>query len=133
MVLRMRQKVVVPTLPLTNPHWVVDPDFDLEFHVRRVVLPAPGTWPELLEFAQHLMAAPFDLARPLWEMVLVEGVATGAAQGTFLRNFDGKRRRAAGKNPGPRVNAFRLFHRPLRMWGQKAGTAGKGAIPKAPH
>jgi WS/DGAT/MGAT family acyltransferase len=79
MVLRMRQKVVVPTLPLTNPHWVVDPDFDLEFHVRRVVLPAPGTWPELLEFAQHLMAAPFDLARPLWEMVLVEGVHEGEA------------------------------------------------------
>ena len=33
---RMRQKVVVPTLPTTAPRWVVDPDFDLTFHVRRI-------------------------------------------------------------------------------------------------
>ncbi|MDT5134801.1 MAG: diacylglycerol O-acyltransferase / wax synthase, partial [Mycobacterium sp.] len=34
-VLRLRQKVVMPTLPTAAPRWVVDPDFNLDFHVRR--------------------------------------------------------------------------------------------------
>src|SRR4029077_8141100 len=40
-VIRMRQKVVIPPLPTTPPRWVVDPDFDLDYHLRRVALPAP--------------------------------------------------------------------------------------------
>src|ERR1041385_338851 len=39
-VIRMRQKVVIPPLPATPPRWVVDPDFDLDYHLRRVALPA---------------------------------------------------------------------------------------------
>jgi hypothetical protein len=39
-VIRMRQKVVIPPLPTTPPRWVVDPDFDLDYHLRRVALPA---------------------------------------------------------------------------------------------
>ena len=41
-VLRLRQKVVMPTLPTAAPRWVVDPDFNLDFHVRRVRVPEPG-------------------------------------------------------------------------------------------
>src|SRR4051794_33746450 len=73
-VVRLRQKVVVPSLPVASPQWVIDPDFDLEFHVRRVVLPPPGRLRDLLDYAQPLLAAPFDLARPLWELHLVEGL-----------------------------------------------------------
>ena len=40
---RLRQKVVTPTLPTAAPRWVVDPDFNLDFHVRRVRVPEPGT------------------------------------------------------------------------------------------
>ena len=29
-VVRLRQKVVVPTLPTASPRWVIDPDFNLE-------------------------------------------------------------------------------------------------------
>src|SRR5580693_1915694 len=42
-VARLRQKVVVPTLPTAAPRWVVDPDFNLDFHVRRVRVSEPGT------------------------------------------------------------------------------------------
>ena len=42
-VLRLRQKVVMPTLPTVAPRWVVDPDFNLDFHVRRIHVPSPGT------------------------------------------------------------------------------------------
>src|SRR5438105_11571087 len=51
---RMRQKVVVPALPLGSPQWIVDPDFDLSFHVRRCRLPEPGTMRQLLDFAEPL-------------------------------------------------------------------------------
>ena len=74
-VLRLRQRVVVPTLPVGTPQWIVDPDFDLDYHVRRVRVPEPGTIRQLLDLAQPMLAAPLDIARPLWEATLVEGLS----------------------------------------------------------
>jgi diacylglycerol O-acyltransferase / wax synthase len=73
-VIRMRQKVVVPPLPVTPPRWVVDPDFDLDYHLRRIALPAPGTLRQLLDLAEVILASPLDTTRPLWEAVYVEGL-----------------------------------------------------------
>ena len=73
-VIRMRQKVVVPPLPVTAPRWVVDPDFDLDYHVRRVALPGPGTLRQLLDLAEVTLQSPLDTSRPLWEAVYVEGL-----------------------------------------------------------
>ena len=76
-VIRMRQKVVVPPLPTTPPRWVVDPDFDLNYHLRRVALPAPGTLRQLLDLAEVTLQSPLDTSRPLWEAVHVEGLEGG--------------------------------------------------------
>jgi diacylglycerol O-acyltransferase len=76
-VLRLRQHVVVPTLPLGPAEWVTDPDFDLDFHLRHIRLPDPGSMRQLLDYTTQLIAAPFDLARPLWEVVLVDGITEG--------------------------------------------------------
>jgi WS/DGAT/MGAT family acyltransferase len=76
-VIRMRQKVVIPPLPATPPRWVVDPDFDLDYHLRRVALPAPGTLRQLLDFAELTLQSPLDTSRALWEAVYVEGLADG--------------------------------------------------------
>jgi diacylglycerol O-acyltransferase / wax synthase len=73
-VIRMRQKVVVPPVPVTPPRWVVDPDFDLDYHVRRIALPAPGTLRQLLDLAEVILASPLDTSRALWEAVYVEGL-----------------------------------------------------------
>jgi diacylglycerol O-acyltransferase / wax synthase len=73
-VVRMRQKVVIPPVPITPPRWVVDPDFDLDYHVRRVALPAPGTLRQLLDLAEVTLQSPLDTSRPLWEAVFVEGL-----------------------------------------------------------
>ena len=76
-IIRMRQKVVIPPLPATPPRWVVDPDFDLDYHLRRVALPAPGTLRQLLDFAELTLQSPLDTSRALWEAVYVEGLADG--------------------------------------------------------
>ena len=77
--LRLRQKVVTPVLPTTAPRWVVDPDFNLEFHVRRVAVAEPGTLRALLDYAETAMQSPMDVSRPLWTVTLVEGLAHGRA------------------------------------------------------
>ena len=73
-VVRMRQKAVVPPVPVTPPRWVVDPDFDLDYHLRRVALPAPGTLRQILDLAEITLQAPLDVTRPLWEALYVEGL-----------------------------------------------------------
>jgi WS/DGAT/MGAT family acyltransferase len=78
-VLRLRQKVVVPTLPTAAPRWVVDPDFNLDFHVRRMRAPQPGTLREVLDLAELSMQSPLDISRPLWTVTLIEGLAEDKA------------------------------------------------------
>ncbi|TVS84780.1 WS/DGAT/MGAT family O-acyltransferase [Mycobacterium helveticum] len=78
-VLRLRQKVVVPTLPTAAPRWVVDPDFNLDFHVRRVRVSGPGTLREVFDLAEIILQSPMDISRPLWTATLVEGLPDGRA------------------------------------------------------
>ena len=79
MVPRFRQKVVEPALGLGNPRWVNDPDFDLHYHVRRIRLPEPAGFAELLSAAEQVAMTPFDKARSPWESVLFEGLPDGRA------------------------------------------------------
>lgn len=78
-VLRLRQKVVTPTFPTAAPRWVIDPDFNLDFHLRRVRLPEPGTVRQLIDFAEVAAQSPLDISRPLWTATLIEGVENGQA------------------------------------------------------
>lgn len=55
--------------------WVDDDRFSLEYHVRHVALPAPGSDAQLKELAAWIMQRPLDRSRPLWEMWVVEGLA----------------------------------------------------------
>jgi HAD superfamily hydrolase (TIGR01490 family) len=79
MVPRMRQRVLEPALALGTPVWVTASDFDLSRHLHQVRLPAPGTLRQLLDVAQDFAAAPLDRDRPLWQALLVEGLADGRA------------------------------------------------------
>ena len=79
MVPRMRQRVVEPALALGTPVWVTAGDFDLSRHVHRIRLPAPGTMRQLLDVLQDFAATPLDRDRPLWQALLVEGLADGRA------------------------------------------------------
>ncbi len=79
MVPRMRQRVVEPVFALGTPTWVTVGELDLSWHVHRVRLPAPGSLRQLLDVVQEFAAAPFDRDRPLWQALLVEGLAGGRA------------------------------------------------------
>jgi len=65
---RYRQKVREVPGRLGPPVWVDDPDFDLDYHVRRAALPAPGSDAQLRELVARLQSRQLDRARPLWEI-----------------------------------------------------------------
>ena len=76
---RLRQRVVPPPARFAPPEWADDPSFDLDFHVRRLGVPAPGSNRQLLDLAAVLYEDAFDRARPLWNITIVEGLEGGRA------------------------------------------------------
>ncbi len=76
---RLRERVADPALPVGTPAWVEDERFDLDHHLRRITLPAPGGQQQLLLAAQEAALVPLDRSRPLWEGTLIEGLADGRA------------------------------------------------------
>jgi WS/DGAT/MGAT family acyltransferase len=54
--------------------WVDDPHFRIDYHVRHIALPRPGTETQLKRLAADLMERPLDRGRPLWEAWLIEGL-----------------------------------------------------------
>jgi diacylglycerol O-acyltransferase / wax synthase len=72
-----RRRLSVVPFRLDHPVWIEDPDFDLDFHVRRAALPAPGGVAELGEYVGDVMSRPLDRSRPLWEVHVVEGLEDG--------------------------------------------------------
>ena len=72
----LRRLMTVP-LGLDHPRWVEDPAFDLDNHVRRAALPAPGGEAELRAKVAEVMGRPLDHSQPPWEMHVVEGLAGG--------------------------------------------------------
>ena len=71
---RLRQRVLSPPLRIGPPRWSNEPNFDIDFHLRRVRLPKPGSHRRLLDFLAPIAQSSFDRARPLWEFTLVEGL-----------------------------------------------------------
>src|SRR5688500_8460515 len=73
----MRWRLVEVPFKLDYPYWVDDPDFDLDFHVRELALPAPGSDEQLAEQTARIFSRPLDRARPLWELYLIHGLPDG--------------------------------------------------------
>jgi diacylglycerol O-acyltransferase / wax synthase len=74
-----RQRLVPVPLGLGRPYWVDDPHFDIEFHLRELALPGPGTREQLGEQVARIHARPLDRTRPLWEAYVITGLEDGRA------------------------------------------------------
>ena len=72
-----RRRLVEVPLRLSHPYWVDDPSFDIEYHIRRGAVPAPGGVEELAQFVGDVCSRQLDRTKPLWEMYIVEGLRGG--------------------------------------------------------
>jgi WS/DGAT/MGAT family acyltransferase len=73
----LREKLVDPLLNLDFPVWVEDTDFDIDRHVHRIAVPAPGGRAELEDLCGYLATVRLDHTRPLWHMWVIEGLERG--------------------------------------------------------
>jgi WS/DGAT/MGAT family acyltransferase len=81
---RLRQVLYRPRFGLGPPVWVDDPSFDIRRHVRARAIPAPGDEETLLRVCSELNEPPLDRSRPLWELWLLTGLASGEV-GVLIR------------------------------------------------
>jgi diacylglycerol O-acyltransferase len=72
-------------LDLDHPYWAEDADFDVEAHMTHVRLPKPGDWRQFCILAARHFARSMDMNRPLWDILVVEGVdgMPGVAPGSY--------------------------------------------------
>ncbi len=73
----LRWLTVDTPLGLNHPLWIEDPDFDLDFHMRRAAIPAPGGPRELCSLVEEIASRPLARNHPLWEVWMIEGVEGG--------------------------------------------------------
>ena len=122
-----RRRVVPVPWGLGHPVWVEDPEFDLKRHISRRVLAGPACDRELAAVVADFAGIPLARDRPLWELLVVEGldggriavvakihhaVADGSAVVALLQNVV----QGAGVEPSgePDVDAWRPEPLPTR-------------------
>src|SRR3954454_35232 len=72
---RYRQRVRALPLHVGRPLWVDDEHFQILYHVRHTAVPRPGSAEQLRNLAGRVLGQRLDMAKPLWEVWLVEGLA----------------------------------------------------------
>ena len=73
----LRWRVIEAPLGLGHPHWIEDPEFDLDWHIRRMGIASPGGDRELASAAEDIYRHRLDRRRPLWELWLLDHLAGG--------------------------------------------------------
>jgi diacylglycerol O-acyltransferase len=73
----LKRKVVPVPWDIDHPIWVDDDELDIDYHVRHLGLPEPGTMEQLEELVGRLHSNFLDRSRPLWEFYVIDGLADG--------------------------------------------------------
>jgi diacylglycerol O-acyltransferase len=71
------KKLALMPFDIANPVWVDDDDVDLDYHIRQIVLPKPGTMAQLEAYIGRLHSSLLDRSRPLWEFYVFSGLKSG--------------------------------------------------------
>ncbi len=72
-----QRSIVEVPLHLDHPYWVHDHELDLDKHLHTATLPAPGDLKALGKLVGEIGSSVLPRDRPLWEMWLVDGLASG--------------------------------------------------------
>jgi hypothetical protein len=64
-------------MALTNPIWVDAEHIDLDWHIRSLTLPAPGSRAQLEATVAKLHEGMLDRDRPLWQFTVIDGLDDG--------------------------------------------------------
>lgn len=73
----LHRKLAPMPLQFANPVWVDDDAVDVDHHVQRVTLPAPGTMVQFDDCIGRLHAELLDRSRPLWRLHVIDGLESG--------------------------------------------------------
>jgi len=73
----LRYKLVDIPWRLHHPMWLENCDVDLDYHLRRLHVPAPGGRRELDRVIGEVASTPLDRHHPLWEFHFADGLAGG--------------------------------------------------------
>jgi diacylglycerol O-acyltransferase / wax synthase len=73
----LRYKLVDIPWQLHHPMWQENCEVDLDYHLRRVRIPAPGGRRELDRVIGEVASTPLDRSHPLWEFHFAEGLSGG--------------------------------------------------------
>jgi WS/DGAT/MGAT family acyltransferase len=76
---RFGQRVVPSRVPPTRLFWEDDPEFDIDNHIQRVILPSPGDQGVFQELISELMSHELEYSRPLWQFYVLEQFGQGSA------------------------------------------------------
>src|SRR5947209_7876342 len=68
LVAQFRRRLAMVPFNIHHPVWFEDPDFDIDYHVRRIAVPGPGGPEELAELAAGIPSRPLDRRKPLREL-----------------------------------------------------------------
>ena len=121
----LRYQLVKTPLRLHRPVWREDAEVDLDYHLQRVLVPAPGGRCQLDAVIAALAGTPLDRSRPLWQFyyaegladqrvavigkvhhVLADGVASANLMARLMKGFDTEPvQRRAGVTPLPPTSA----------------------------
>jgi diacylglycerol O-acyltransferase / wax synthase len=71
------RKLAFMPFDLANPVWLNDHDIDLDWHIRKLTLPKPGTMAQLEAAVAKLHEGMLDRDRPLWQFTIIEGLQSG--------------------------------------------------------
>ena len=81
----LRRRLAQVPFGLDHPYWEDDPAFDPRRHILEIGLPAPGGPGELADVCAMLHERPLDRTRPLWEIVIIHGLADGMT-GVYIKS-----------------------------------------------
>lgn len=75
---RFRQRIVRPDRLFTRAYWEDDPNYRVENHIERMILPSPADESALQEYVNDQMSTLLDFSRPLWRVHVIDNYPAGS-------------------------------------------------------